>query len=97
MPPCTVNTIFPVPELWKSTFEHGHVDRRMKGRSRVRFTLELEPTEGSLRFSQVINGIVQLLPILFHSARLSEALQGSPRFSKVRQRTHSSLKFAKVR
>ena len=97
MPPCTVNTIFPVPELWKSTFEHGHVDQRMIGRSRIRFSLELQPTKGSLLISQVICGIVQLLPILFFSARLSEALQGSPRFSKVRQRTHNSLKFAKVR
>ena len=42
-------------------------------------------------------GFLQFLPILFYSARLSEALQGCPRFSKVRQRTHSSLKFAKVR
>ena len=49
-----VNTIFPVPELRKSTFEHGHVDRRMKGRSRIRFSLELQPTKGSPRFSYVI-------------------------------------------
>ena len=33
----------------------------------------------------------------FYSATLSEALQGCPRFSKVRQRTHSLLKLAKVR
>ena len=73
----------------------------MKGRSRIRFSLELQPTEGSPRFSQVTYGNVQFIPILFlfcnvvwGAPRLSKILQGSPADAQFAEARQGSLRFA---